>query len=267
MPITVRVNLTTKEALRRGTAAVGEHTITLTDDDVAAMTPRQRELLAQCLTEDGTLRQPYYTEPYLLGLPLPETFDLSGIAGVMDALDGAIAKETARRAAADAERAAADARRKEEEAENERRQAARRAAREEREAAKQQYIETWISRHPDDMIRQQYADGLLARQWIVDRIWRECVAELGVADLVVESYEGTDVSTLSPAAYRIWLRLKETLPDGTQREFIRFTSIDGDGADSDSDGDGDDGDEEDRYGVELKVPYGPFTFDVTVRLT
>jgi hypothetical protein len=144
-------------------------------------------------------------------------------------------------------------------------------AEEQQEREKQEYRRTWALEHLEGDELEQYNEGIFPKQELLERIANAVLDPIGPAfewhTCQNDDHKcGTDyVSSLPPTIYPEWKRIKALLPEGSTHKFfyVKPCLLPSDG---DYYEDGNDGVGAKQYGVELKVPVGPYLFDRDVEL-
>lgn len=150
----------------------------------------------------------------------------------------------------------------EERAEAERREreariAAEDAARAAAQAAEQAYCDEWVAAHADEATREQYRDGLLSREDLLEAIKEWACSGLPPEHTVNTCDDRacpcgiTRVTTLPREVYAAWKEIKAGLPESVTWEFERARDHDG---------------EQPYYTALLHVPAGPFRFARCVKI-
>jgi hypothetical protein len=133
------------------------------------------------------------------------------------------------------------------------------------ERAKVDAIEAWVAASGNDLLRQQYADGLLARKAVVALMAAEALDAAGLPATCTEPEVCDDmecpcggevVATIPPEIYAQWKTIGP-LPGGSTAEFHRLRRCLGAG-------DGSAGPVE--YHTIVTVPSGPFRFTRRIAL-
>jgi hypothetical protein len=146
--------------------------------------------------------------------------------------------------------------------------AAAEAERDAIEATKQKFIAAWVAEHGDDVLKAQFADGLLARKTIVSKIAERAFNEASVpkeaiAPIVCDNREcvcqDESVETLPTKVYASWRELSGKFPADVTATFrkVRYCHRNDEDIETQSKA---------YYHAMLKLPYGPFLFERRIEL-
>lgn len=140
--------------------------------------------------------------------------------------------------------------------------AARKVEYEAKDAAKREHMAAWIAAQDDPALSEQFAAGLLSREYVLSRMAASAFAQYGLAPREPETCRDGDcpccntrVDTVPPEIYREWREIAARLPEGHAVEFRQVRECEGDLTAGDL-----------YYAAVVTIPDGPFKFETTVKL-